>query len=54
MRSATCEEEAHEYMKLRGLGPEQAESVYSLVGGRMVLLKYAINNLTEGLSLQGM
>jgi hypothetical protein len=41
-------------MKSRGVDPELAESVYALVGGRMVLLKYAVDNLNEGLSLNGM
>jgi len=45
------ENEAHQYMKSRGVGPELAGSVYALVGGRMVLLKFAMNNLNEGLSL---
>jgi hypothetical protein len=48
------EEEAHEYLKLRGVSPEDAKSVYSLVGGRMVLLKYATDTLTEGFLIEGM
>jgi len=45
------EKEALYYMKSRGVDRELAESVYALVGGRMVLLKYAVNNLNGGVSL---
>ena len=41
-------------MKRRNIDSEQATSIYALVGGRMVLLKFAVNNLNKGFELNGM
>jgi len=48
------QEEALEYMRHRNIGPDVAASTFALVGGRMVLLKYAANNLKRGIRIEGM
>lgn len=41
-------------MKRRNIDPEQAMPIYALVGGRMVLLKFTVDNLNQGFQLDGM
>jgi hypothetical protein len=48
------ETEALQYMNSQGIDTELAKRVHALVGGRMVFLKYAVNNLQGGLSIEGM
>jgi hypothetical protein len=48
------QEEALEYMRRHNIAPDVAASTFALVGGRMVLLKYATSSLQEGSPLEGM
>jgi hypothetical protein len=41
-------------MKRRNVDPEQAMSIYALVGGRMVSLEFTENNLDREVQLDGM
>jgi hypothetical protein len=41
-------------MRRRNIDPDVAASTFALVGGRMVLLKYAVNNLERGIGIEGM
>jgi hypothetical protein len=47
-------DEALEYLRLRGIDKKLATDDYALVGGRIVLLQYAANNIEEGLKLESM
>ena len=48
------EEEALYYLSIRNVDDKLAVPIYKLVGGRMVLLKYATNIIERGLKLDGM
>jgi hypothetical protein len=48
------QEEALECMGRRNIDPDVSASTFALVGGRMVSLKYAANNLKRGSSIEGM
>jgi len=45
------QKEALEYLQLRGIDTKLATAVYSLVGGWIILLRNAVNNLRNGLAL---
>ncbi|KAN0073167.1 hypothetical protein V8E54_008387 [Elaphomyces granulatus] len=48
------QDEAFDYMKRRNVDPEQAMSIYALVGGRMVSLEFTENNLDREVQLDGL
>ena len=47
-------DEALRYLKLRDVDDKLAAQIYELVGGRIVLLKYAVNNIQDGTKLDSM
>ena len=47
-------DEAFQYLQLQNIDGKQAAQVYELVGGRMILLKYAAQKILSGTRLDGM
>jgi hypothetical protein len=47
-------EEALQYLKLRNIDEEQAAKVYELVGGRIIDLEYAADEIKRKGGLEGM